>query len=236
MLKSEWMIWAIFCIFVCVFCFVLATVRWGNLLKLLVGPCGWTCGCQLEQILSSGMCTNRWLKVRQSCGSKLQLTAKDATTVALTVSGWHLILWRVFYCTANAWTRMQINGPIAAVIGCVGLQAFRCSCQWTVRKLCVAAVKAFSIESNGINHRRGGGIVVNLLSIIINLMPPILVIFNLHVNLSTAVFFFFFLAECVDLGLQRSLERTLQLVIALAAIGDAPTPWLISTNMPYTIH
>lgn len=30
--------------------------------------------------------------------------------------------------------------------------------------------------------------------------------------------------ECVDLGLQRSLERTLQLVIALADIGDAPTP------------
>lgn len=71
------------------------------------------------------------------------------------------------------------------------LQAFRCWCQWTVRKLSVAAVKVFSIESNGINHWRGGG-VVNLLSIIINLMPPILVIFNLHVNLSTAGIFFFF--------------------------------------------
>lgn len=51
------------------------------------------------------------------------------------------------------------------------------------------------LESNGINHRRGG--VANLVSIIINLMPPILAIFNLHVNLSTAGFF---LVEYVDFG------------------------------------
>lgn len=57
---------------------------------------------QGETILSSGMCTNRRIRVRQSCGSKLQLTAKDATTVASTVSGRYLIYRWVFSCIVYA--------------------------------------------------------------------------------------------------------------------------------------
>ncbi|TDG52090.1 hypothetical protein AWZ03_001371 [Drosophila navojoa] len=57
------------------------------------------------------MCTNRWLKVRQSCGSKLQLTAKDATTVALTTGDKCVVSWPGLICPILARHSPAWPGP-----------------------------------------------------------------------------------------------------------------------------